>query len=56
MSTDHNFDPNRARLLHLGEKGKRLTALGAVENVEAKNNIGVRVSNEDIRYSHFVPR
>jgi len=37
-STDHNFDPNSARLLHLGERGKRLTALEAVEIVKAKNN------------------
>jgi len=36
--TNHNFDPNRARLLHLGENGRRLTELGSLEIIKAKNN------------------
>ena len=46
--TGHNFDLNSARLLHLGEKGKRLTALEALEIIKVKNNTDVRVLNEEI--------
>ena len=52
-------DPS-SRLLHLGGKGIRLTALEAVEIIRAKNNTDVRVLNEEIpslylaeKYYHY---
>ena len=48
-----NHISNPIALVHLGEKGKRLTALEALEIIIAENNSHVRILNEDIRSSYL---
>jgi len=46
--TKHKFSTDNVRLLHMAERGRKLTALENLEIIKAKNTSNVRVLNEEI--------